>query len=514
MPDDFDPTSPFGGVDLTSLDPMSSVGSPDLAQKFHAKHQTEMDARQKQIDNIFSQQKMTAEMMTKILDDTTSALKASRKGQVNLPLMAMAAGMLSNRGNFGNQLGAGLGAAVPTIQKDREEEDAFQEKLAKLGMMRGQAENMPMQNRLDYLKSMQSGDLAAQRGIETGLIRTQGANELRRLQMDQRDQQQISQAVEKAISEARRQADSFAKDNVASNEEREAEYRRLLLQNLDAYRASGLKIPDEVVQRITKGGAGAPAVPGAKPLTRKNFLSINSTDPEFIKRGEELGLPDKPVGYVYDTLSPDKRVPHFEQETKNYDKESSDWINAGSQAKTMLDQIDRSTAILKKYPNITGYEAGVVPGNWVPSTSAERQYLEKNMVGLNISNIPKNQGAVSNMERELFEKAGANLRNDPKANLNILAAQRAALVRDQEKRDFLESYFNHYGTIRGAVQNWEKYIASPEGQVVVPDDKDVLRVNDKRMPWQEYFRSKRAAGRPQLQEKARGGAIRLGAEYD
>src|SRR5580765_2463229 len=125
---DGDDGSPFGSPAVAAAVAPAPVieapmVNPEAAQamglRFRGEHQASMDARTKDVDNLFSKQQLNIDNMSKILDDTTASLKRSREGRSNLGLMALGAGMMSSPGNFGTQLGMGVKAMIPAIQQER-----------------------------------------------------------------------------------------------------------------------------------------------------------------------------------------------------------------------------------------------------------------------------------------------------------------------------------------------------------------------------------------------------------
>ena len=167
--------SPFSPVQVEPT-PTNPEAMASTAQRFLDQHQQAIDQRTKEVDNLFSKQQLTVDNMSKILDDTAASLKKQRDpaNRSNLALMALGAGMMTSKGNFGTQIGAGIQNMIPAIEHDRADDQDFQFKMAQLAMRRAGIENAPLEQKLQYMRALQSGDLAAQRSIETMLIRAQG----------------------------------------------------------------------------------------------------------------------------------------------------------------------------------------------------------------------------------------------------------------------------------------------------------------------------------------------------
>ncbi len=149
---------------------MSPFDNPQV-QAIIRKHEQSIAGREPQIQELMDKQDLTTDQMARILDETTSALKASRSGGTNLPMLAMGAAMMNTPGGIGRQIGAGLGAMVPAIQQQRAEEDQYQMQVANLALKRAALEQAPLKTKLEYLKAQQAGDIGTIRGIETTLTK-------------------------------------------------------------------------------------------------------------------------------------------------------------------------------------------------------------------------------------------------------------------------------------------------------------------------------------------------------
>jgi len=504
-PDDDGVPSPFTAQSIYPVEPGAT--NPELAKEFLARHRADMEARQPDIDQILGKMQLSTDSMSKILDDTTASIKASRAAQTNLPLMAMAAGMLSNRGNFGNQLGAGFSAVIPTVQKDREQDEQMQMQLAQLALRKSAIEQGPLEAKLAYMRALQTGDINAARAIEQALIRAQGQG-----QNSPNNPKLIQKTVQDAWSEARKQVDSQDKEMYATAEEREAEVNRRFLENIKVAKASGIQIPDDVITQIT-GGKGATLPKTASP--RKSFFDA-PTDPETQKQTLEKGLPAPPSPYIYQSVGPKERPAIMQKETDAYRKDTKDMDDQSAQQRTQLDQIDQIEKILDKpHANkIVGQQVGnTIKNTWLPNWSEDVQTLTGLFNYIQLHSIPKGQGAVSNMERELFAQASPNMNFGVAANKNLLAIQKEIIKRDKDRREFFNDYFNTYRTADGMVQAWDRYIQSPAGSAFIRNQDGSPVANTKRVPWRDYFRGERQP-QPDAGNRAKGGYIKLGAEYD
>ena len=491
-----DETSPFDVL------PTPGATNVDLAQQLLSKHRADVQQRAPDIDNTLSKMQLSTDSMSKMLDDTTAAIKAARDGRVNLPLLAMGAGMLSSNGNFGQQLGAGLGAMVPAIARDRDNEDQTNFQLAQLGTRKTMLEQAPLEAKLRYMQALQSGDMQAVRGIEQALIRAQSRPDTN----SPNNPKLISKAVGDALTEARKQVDSMGKEMFATAEEREAEIRRRFVENVKIARAGGLQIPDEVIAQVAgPGGAPKPGTTGMQ--TRKSYF--DAPGPEGVQRATESGLPPPPTGYIYESIGPQDRTKMLTEQTKNFQKETKDFDETSSQQRTLLDQIQQIERILDKSPTVVGPRKGVIPNKYAPNLSEDAQTLNSLFNSMQLHSVPKGQGAVSNLERELFSSASPNMGISAPANKNLLGIQKEVIERDKDRRAFFTEYFNNYRTTDGMVSAWDRYINSPAGSAFIRNQDGSPVPNKNRMNWRDFFRTERDGG-----NRANGGYIKLGDDYD
>ena len=148
-------------------------GAVEAATAFSQKHQSRIDAREKEIRDTMEKQQLNVDQMTKILDEASSSIKRNREGRTSLPLLKMGAAMMTTPGNFGTSLGAGFGAMAEGISATRKEETDEDMKMLDLQMKKATLANAPLEQRLSYIKALQTGDIAAQRSIETAILKAQ-----------------------------------------------------------------------------------------------------------------------------------------------------------------------------------------------------------------------------------------------------------------------------------------------------------------------------------------------------
>jgi len=149
---------------------------PMAARVMAGQYQTAFNQREQERKEIEGKQQLNVDQMSKLLDETAAAIKRSREGRTNLPMLALGAGLMGP-GNFGEQMSRGLSYMIPAIQQQRQEEDQTDLELAKIGLKKGEIQNMPLDTKLKYLQALQLGDMATIRAIETGILRSAPALE-------------------------------------------------------------------------------------------------------------------------------------------------------------------------------------------------------------------------------------------------------------------------------------------------------------------------------------------------
>jgi hypothetical protein len=508
MADPYGPSDdPYADADAVSLPGNRPVMMPPaqanipLAQGFLAQHRAAMEARQPQIADVQQKQQASIDEMTRILDETTSALRASRQGRVNLPMLALGAGMMGP-GNFGDQVGRGLANMVPAIQQSRKEEDEFQSNIAGLALKKAQIAQLPMRDQLAYLKAVQLGDLNAIRAIEAQMVRAgpQGAKE------GIVEQKNRAKVINDAMGEARKQIDAAGREYYPTDEAYQQAVAERFKQLVQVQRDLGFDIPQDQIDRILQT---------MKPVETGLGERKSGFNPQHISDADtyKSGLPKKPEGYIYESVGPKDRKDVLTKEQAAWNKLSADFIDDTKTADDLISKADRALRLIEKKPEMLGSQYGVIGGGMIPDflKSKEGQELNSIFKDLQVHGFPKGQGAVSNGERELFAQGQADMNKGAVPNKNILESMKIAMERDKDRREFLTSYFNRYRTTGDALAEWNKYISSNAGSSYIRDDKGEIVPNRNRMNWREFFRKDRET---QGEKYAEGGAVRLGKEYD
>lgn len=113
-------------------------------------------AQQGFVDANTQRQQVEARYKT-LLDEATQNLKDSHEGKgfgtVNLPLLALGAGMLQSKGNFGDALGAGVDQMGKVVAGQRMADSEFSRKMLDLQLKRGEFEQGSAKERAGMSKA-------------------------------------------------------------------------------------------------------------------------------------------------------------------------------------------------------------------------------------------------------------------------------------------------------------------------------------------------------------------------
>lgn len=491
------------------LSPYDTVGDPDAAQEYIKKHQGEADRFGGQADSVMRQREDMVAQANKVLDEATAALKASRQGRTNLPLLEMGAAMLATPGNFGTQLGAGLGALSKGISRDRASADDFQEKIARIAIQRAGLGDAPLRDKLAYLRQMQLGSMGAARDIEKMAIRTrtvdetsQGTNILR-----------LYDAARKNIQS--QFAGQEAMDPKLLSDAVNEEFVRLIgLYNDNAPKGRQIDVntawkyagvsPTPQGDIVPVGGGNVPQETAIQRAQREAQAKKRFELPSDEQR-REIGIPPLDVPSPYQGVDIDTARKMYQSANTAFDKEQKDTIDAMSMA---ADNAIKAKQFMTDYrrSSRTGGVGGMLPG--AGSTEANR--MDNISATLQSQGVPKGQGAVSDFERRLFGRMTLRRDSTEAANQTVVDAYDMMERRLREKQSFEDAYFRTHRTTAGMATAWEKYINSPEGRLLTEDKKGNVIINKDHKSWKEWFKSQEKGASKIDASKV----IALGPEYD
>jgi hypothetical protein len=471
---------------VTVQAPPQDYGNPSAYAPMLERHQTAFNEREKERQQIEAKQQLNTDQMSTLLEDAAKTIRKSREGRSNLPMIALGAGMMGTPGDFGTQVGAGLRAMVPQIQKQREDEDKTELTLAELGTKAGEIRNMPLKTKLDYLKAIQLGDIATIRAIETAQVRAQAQQGNKSGTLDLNTQKAHAAVMQKASAEAFKQLQELNKDNDYTQEEMQKVYSDLLKQQITLQAgASGMQLNDEYVNKALQA-----QMPGMG-VASNQFPNLADMKAE----GEKEGLPAMPP--TYDTMGAKDRSKQRLKEAEAYRKESTKWDEQAGTDKTMDNDLREAQAIIQANPDLIGKIKG---RGWNISPEADR--LAKILARLETTSVPKGQGQITDFERRLFKEALPTMTSNPEAALRTLQVMRDANNRSSEQRAFMDKYYRTYRTLEGANTKWEEYMKSPTGSYVT-EQGGKLVPNADRMSSDIYFKWQRM-GSPEVRRGPNG----------
>jgi len=477
-PDPYTNPDPYASPSpVTVQAPPQDYGAPGAYDPMLQRYRTAFQEREKQRESVEAKQQLNTDQMSTLLEDAAKAIRKNREGRSNLPMMAFGAGMMGTPGDFGTQVGAGLRAMIPAVEHQRKDEDQTEVTLANLGTKAGEIRDAPLKTKLDYLKALQLGDVATIRAIETAQIRAsaqQAKTDTKQGTLDLNTQKAHAQVLQKATEAAMKHVADLDKDNDFTPEERQQLYRDTLKQQLTfTAGGAGIQLNDEFINKALQmpmPSVGSPANLFPKPEEMK-------------AEGERLGLPEMPR--TYDAMGSKDRAKLRAEQNKAYTKESAKWDEQSSIDKGNDDLMREAETIIREKPDLMGLIAG---RGWDVSTEAVR--LKTILRRLEVTNVPKGQGQITDYERELFREAGVAMTQNPQAALQTLQAMRAANNRSSEQRTFMDNYFKTYRTLEGAASKWEEYTRSNGGSYVTMKDGKLVP-NANRMPPEIYFKHQR-----------------------
>lgn len=160
------------------------VASPSVdraaAQGYLSQHRARGDKATAQFDEIMRQRAAAVDAARAQLDDTITKMRSKHEGaglgQVNLPLLSLAAGLLSpgppgTVSNFGSELGRGLSAMGTTIRAQRMSDTEFQRGIGELQQKSAQLADKPLADQAAIAGRRETTAEQAAAGIEKALIK-------------------------------------------------------------------------------------------------------------------------------------------------------------------------------------------------------------------------------------------------------------------------------------------------------------------------------------------------------
>ena len=187
-----DATDPYA---VAATDPArASARVPDpyaaaadaAADRYRQQHKAKASEYAKGFESVMTERQAAVERANRILDETAEALRKGHTGegfgQVNVPLMQFAAGMLRTKpgtqSNFANELGGGFAQMAPAIQAQRMNDDEYHRRMLDLTIKRSEYEQEPLKDRAALLKAQQLQEEKAGAAIEVAQLKAGAAGSM------------------------------------------------------------------------------------------------------------------------------------------------------------------------------------------------------------------------------------------------------------------------------------------------------------------------------------------------
>ena len=118
----------------------------------------------------------------------------------------------------------------------------------------------------------------------------------------------------------------------------------------------------------------------------------------------------------------------------------------------------------------------------------DSQIQEMNSISDKMTPLLRNgfPGAASDSDRRMFRGGAPGSEKSPEVNRNIIVGMQTAAQNAQDRLSFMEAYVGQNNTLRGANEQWQKYlnanpIFDPNGNPSAPS------LNTGRQSWREFF---------------------------
>lgn len=124
--------------------------------------------------------------------------------------------------------------------------------------------------------------------------------------------------------------------------------------------------------------------------------------------------------------------------------------------------------------------------DFLPNVSDEMKEMESISSEITPQMRTPGSGSASDFDAKMFQKATVGTGKSYETNKNIAEAYILSKQNEMQKADFLEAYLSANGHLRGAQQQWKKYL--DDNPIFDPKKKDNdFVINSSRKAWQEYF---------------------------
>lgn len=158
-----------------------------------------------------------------------------------------------------------------------------------------------------------------------------------------------------------------------------------------------------------------------------------------------------------------------------------------------LDQFDTANGRVATGPGRVG--GNINPVNLLGNLDQNYNDMQAAAGRIQVASAPQGQGAVSDFERRLYAMGSPSLTNTGPTNRSIITNMRATRLEEADRIAFMQEYIARNGSLNGADAQWRTYLQANPYAARKPIEGGGTQVflNNRRTPWQQYFRSQGGA---------------------
>lgn len=479
--DDDDNTATGGFTSLFGQPPINDVeGAKGYLSRLGAERKGYMSTYDKSMGN----REGRIENIRAMLKAATDRLRQGREGEMNVPALAMAAGLLgpTRAGSTAEGVSAGLQGMIPAINQNRTRDE-------NLINLETQRDVLPDQMMLDVdsdrakqaatmANSTRGNEASVERALLSAQARVDAAKVKDGTVMDWR----------RIHAAAKAQFDAIYKDRKFNTpQEAKDAYDAVLKSILTELGPRRPQTPDTMAPPV---GTGSPLVtpPVVMPPARgkDDLIGIPQST---LDAARDLGLPDAPTVRT-DAGLPDKEKAEVRRKAlMDWNHAEKDRSIALGNTQEELRELQQAEAYNAKMANSP---ASALAWNVSPEARAFKALQDK----ISQKQRVPGTGSVSDFDAKMFQGMVPGPDKPQAANDDIIKFRRTALQMETALSEFRSAYMRHYQTLDGADDAWRKYVNSNQGQILVPDaDGKSTTLNPAWVPWQEFFKASRARPR-------------------
>lgn len=301
------------------------------------------------------------------------------------------------------------------------------------------------------------------------------------------------------FADAKKQASLFAAQRAINqmdmNDKYEQEKKLSILSQITKYPEQA----DEIIAAASKlDGNAAPsrsiapmeaATPsvevGAQPASEDRRQTIQDRTNEYIKSARKMGMtPNQALEYANKFTKPDElQVKTALKKIEASRQRASTLSELANTALAGVAGAGETGGIMSPVRNL-GANIAAVFGSKDQNDKLTAQ-ATLNSIRPDLVKMNRSPGAVTEGENKIAIGAGPNSDQTPEANKMLAKKMLAIADVENDYANFIESYVNKYGDVKGADKLWAEY--KKENPIFVRDDQTgEYYVNEQRTPITEY----------------------------